>query len=194
MVTHIHSLEINPVRHSSEKKKRGIQLSTLINPMQICCKDTPSHCTSHFHMLLNRNELKTVGSFNCFRNLGRQEEAVTAWSALFIQLTDYPRNGRFMRDQKGAVTVLTVPWWYSGFQKNKPSTPGVRERPFSITETPQLLFVQACPPLSQTHPKAGGYSWGSLLRYRCVITTLQGGHQSCSDLFFVSALKQKSKG
>lgn len=39
-----------------------------------------------------------------------------------------------------------------GFQKNKPSTPGVREKPFSVTEPPQLLFVQACS-LPQTNPK-----------------------------------------
>lgn len=122
-------------------------------------------------MLLNRNELKTVVSFNCFRNLGRQEEAVTAWAALLFQLTDHPRHGRVIRDQKGAVTVLGVPWWFSGFQKNKPSTPGVREKPFSITETPQLLFVQACS-LPQTHPKGRLIFMGISSQYGCFITAL----------------------
>lgn len=61
-----------------------------------------------------------------------------------------------MRDEKGVVTILDDPCWVSGFHKNKPSTPVVRERPFSITETPQQHLVQACP-LPQTHFKAGGY-------------------------------------
>jgi len=79
-------------------------------------------------MLLNRNELKAVGTFKCFRTLGRWEETLTAWSALLIQLTDHPRKGRVMRDQKGAVLVLGVPQWVSGFHKNKTFAPGVREK------------------------------------------------------------------
>lgn len=51
------------------------------------------------------------------------------------------------------------------------------------------LFVSSSDP----YLEAGVYSWGSLLRYRCVITSLKDRDQSCNDLLFFFALIHKSE-
>lgn len=51
------------------------------------------------------------------------------------------------------------------------------------------LFVSSSDP----YLKAGVYSWGSLLRYRCVIATLKDRDQPCNDLLFFFALIHESE-